>query len=186
MSSYYSNEELNKLGFKSIGQNVQISKKCSIYGANNMTIGSNVRIDDFTMLSGEINIGNFVHISAYTALYGKFGIEIGDYCGCSPRCTILSGSDDFSGNFMISPMAPEEYTNVFGKKVVLKNFVQLGANSIIMPGVVVNEGAVCAAFSFVKQDIDSWTMVGGIPAKYLKNREKKITEYVKIIKETQQ
>lgn len=35
-----------------------------------MTIGSNVRIDDFCILSGRLEFGSYVHIAAYSALYG--------------------------------------------------------------------------------------------------------------------
>lgn len=60
MSNFYNEVELKNLGLKSYGENVLISKKCSIYGAENIEIGNNVRIDDFCILSGEIKIGNCV------------------------------------------------------------------------------------------------------------------------------
>ena len=69
MSSFYTVEELSSLGLKSYGHNVLISRKCSIYGAVNITIGDNVRIDDFCILSGNITIGSNVHISAYVSLW---------------------------------------------------------------------------------------------------------------------
>ena len=68
MSSFYSNEELESLGFKKIGQNALISRKASIYGASSIEIGNDVRIDDFCFLSGNIKLGNNIHISAYSAL----------------------------------------------------------------------------------------------------------------------
>ena len=170
-SGIYEKEELIQMGMK-VGDNVRVSRKASIYSPDTIEIGNNVRIDDFCILSGNIKIKNNVHISAYTALYGRFGIEIGNYCGCSPRCTIFSGSDDFSGNYMISPMVPEKYTNVDGRKVVLEDFVQLGVNSVVMPGVTLPEGAVCGAFSFVTQDPEEWTINVGIPAKVLRKRER--------------
>ena len=52
--------------------------KASIYNPEMVRIGSNVRIDDFCMLSGEITLHNYIHVSAYSALYGKFGIELHD------------------------------------------------------------------------------------------------------------
>ena len=178
MSNIYSKEELLQMGIK-VGDKVSISKKASIYSPETIEIGNNVRIDDFCILSGNIKIGNNVHISAYTSLYGRFGIEIGNYCGCSPRCTVLSGSDDFSGEYMISPMVPEKYTNVDGRKVIMKDYSQLGANSVVMPGVVVGEGAVCGSLSFVNHDLEDWTINGGIPVKKLRNRERKILDLVK-------
>lgn len=65
-SNFYTEQELSELGLKSFGKNVLISRKCSIYGADNVTIGSHVRIDDFCVLSGHITIGNYIHISAGT------------------------------------------------------------------------------------------------------------------------
>lgn len=76
MNNFYSIKELKELGFKDIGDNVLISRKASIYSPENIKLGNHVRIDDFTILSGNIIIGNYVHISAYVALYGRFGIEI--------------------------------------------------------------------------------------------------------------
>ena len=69
-NSFYTREELLSLGIKSVGENVYISRKSSFYGCSEISIGSNVRIDDFCILSGKIEICDFVHISAYVALYG--------------------------------------------------------------------------------------------------------------------
>lgn len=182
MNSFYDKEELKILGFKSCGNNVLISRKCSIYGAENITIGNNVRIDDFCILSGVIEIGNYVHISAYSALYGKYGIKIGDFCGISPRSTLYSASDDFSGEFMISPMVPSELTNLKAGQIVLNNYVQLGANTVVMPAVSFGEGAVTGAFSLVFKDCLPWSINFGIPCKYYKARKKNILELVKSIK----
>ena len=74
MSSFYSVDELNTLGLKSFGENVLISRKCSIYSPEKISIGNNVRIDDFCILSGNISLGSHIHISAYSALYGTKGI----------------------------------------------------------------------------------------------------------------
>ena len=80
MSSFYSQEELRELGLKRYGENVLISRKSSIYQADKISIGSNVRIDDFCILSGEIEIGNYVHIAAYTSLFaGDAGIRMEDF-----------------------------------------------------------------------------------------------------------
>lgn len=181
MNNFYNKEELDELGFKSLGSNVLISKKASIYNPEEITIGSNVRIDDFCILSGKIKIGNYVHISAYTTLYGRYGIDIGNFCGCSPRCTLFSATDDFSGEFMVGPLVPEKYTNVTNGKVILKDFVQIGCNSIVMPNIIVNEGSAVGALSFVNKNLDSWGIYAGIPAKKKKERSKNILNIVKSI-----
>lgn len=71
--SFYSTDELRKLGFYSVGSNVRISRKASFYGIERISIGSNVRIDDFCVLSaglGGITIGNYIHIAVYSSLIG--------------------------------------------------------------------------------------------------------------------
>lgn len=173
-NNFYDEKELKKLGLKRYGKNVLISKKCSIYGAENISIGNDVRIDDFCILSGEITIGNYVHIAAFCALYGKFGIKIGDFCGLSPRCTLLSVTDDFSGEFMISPMVPIELCNVKGGLINLNNYVQIGTSTTIMPNIRIGEGVAVGAMSFVNKNLDDWNIYFGIPAKKIKERSKKI------------
>lgn len=180
-SNFYTDKELKEIGFKSVGKNVKVSRKCSIYGAENMEIGNDVRIDDFCVLSGKVKIGNYVHISAYNALYGRFGIEIGNFCGISPRCTLFSASDDFSGEHMISPMVPEDLTQLTMGKIVLNDYCQVGANSIVMPAVVIEEGAVCGAYSFVNHSLPAWTINVGIPCNTLEERHRNPKELSKKI-----
>ena len=105
MNSFYSEYELEILGLKKYGKNVLISKKCSIYGAGDIEIGDNVRIDDFSILSGKLTLGNYIHIAAYTALYGgNVGITIDDFSTISSRGVVYAISDDYSGNTMTNPM----------------------------------------------------------------------------------
>lgn len=179
MNSFYSEEELRSIGFKKVGKNVKISKKSSIYSSNEIEIGNNVRIDDFCLLSGNIIIKNNVHISAYTALYGGGKIEIGNFSGCSARCTLISASDDFSGNYMVGATIPDEYKNVSNGEIVLKDYVQLGANTVVMPNVLISEGAVTGAMTFVNKNLEKWGIYVGVPAKKIKDRSKNMLKLVK-------
>jgi galactoside O-acetyltransferase len=171
-TSFYNKTELAKLGLKSYGRNVLISREASFYGAGNIVLGDSVRIDDFCILSGKITIGSFVHISAYAALYGSKGIKIKDFSGISPRVTIFSATDNFNGKYLIGPLVPSKYTNVTGGKVVINKFVQIGAGSVIMPKVSIGEGAAVGALSFVNRKIKAWTINAGIPVKFIKHRDK--------------
>ena len=71
MTSFYTEEELKGLGFRHIGNGVCISRKASIYGAQNISLGDHVRIDDFCILSGRIEIGSYVHVAAATAFSSR-------------------------------------------------------------------------------------------------------------------
>lgn len=181
MNSYYSIEELEKLGFRELGEsNIYISRKCSIYGADKISIGNHVRIDDFCILSGNIEIGNYVHISAYASFFaGDAGIKIGDFVAISSRCAIYAVSDDYSGEYMTNPMVPQLYTNVMQKAVIIDKHVIVGTNTTVLPGVKINEGAAIGAMSLVKRDVDSWTINVGVPCKKIKNRSMELLQLEK-------
>lgn len=177
--SFYSREELCKLGFKSVGHNVLISRKASIYGASNMSIGDNVRIDDFVLMSGHITLGSHIHLSAYAALYGGMGIELEDYTGMSPRATIYSAMDDFGGDWLVGPIHPDGTTCVTGGKVTLQSYSHLGCNSVVFPGITVPCGTVIGAMTLVnKPGIEPWTIYAGVPARPLRPRSQKMIQYV--------
>ncbi len=171
-TSFYTQEELAILGLKSYGNNVLISRKASIYSPEKITIGDNVRIDDFCILSGNIILGSYIHISAYCALYGAEGIEMQDHTGLSARVTIYSAVDDFSGEYLLGPQHDEALTNVTGGKVLIEPFVQVCASCVILPNLTIGEGAVVGAMSFVKQSLAPWTVYAGIPVKSIKKRSK--------------
>lgn len=173
MTSFYSREELLELGFKSVGENVMISRKASIYGASNMSIGNNVRIDDFCILSGHITLGNNIHISAYVALYGAMGIEMKDFTGISAHSLVYSAMDDFSGEWLIGPIHDPSLTNVTGGMVTIESFVQIGCHCVIFPGITIGEGVVVGALSLAQRSLDPWYIYIGIPARRLKPRSRR-------------
>lgn len=180
MNSFYTSEELNQFGFKNIGENVLLSRKASIYGAEQITIGNNVRIDDFCILSGNIQIGDYVHIAAFSALYGgSEGIIIKDFANLSSRVSVYSKTDDYSGLTMSNPMIPDKYKMVNNAKVVIGKHVMIGATSVILPGIVIPEGCAFGAFSFIKGEYDEWSICTGIPAKKVKDRNKNVLDLEK-------
>lgn len=179
-TSFYTEEELKTLGLKSYGRNVMISKKVSIYGAENISIGNNVRIDDFCILSGKIRIGSFVHIAAYSALYGgNVGIEMNDFSGLSSRVIIYTESDDYSGNYLTNPTIPDKYLNIIKGKVILNKHVIIGTSSTILPAVIIDEGVAVGAMSLVNKSLDEWGIYAGSPCRKIKDRSKKLLELEK-------
>ncbi|MZP66906.1 MAG: acyltransferase [Bacteroidales bacterium] len=178
-NSFYSRDELAGLGLKSYGENVLISRFARLYSPGTIEIGSHVRIDDFCILSGTIKLGSHIHISAYCALYGKFGIVMEDYSGLSPRCTVFSATDDFSGDYLIGPMVDESLTNVTGGEVRIGRYSQLGAGCVVMPKVKIGEGVALGAMSLVLKDIDPWKIYKGIPATHHKDRSRKMLDFLR-------
>ncbi len=178
MSSFYTEAELQKLGFKFLGKNNRISRNACFYSPQDITIGNNVRIDDFCILSGNITLGSNIHISAYVALFGANGIEMGDYSGISPKSVVYSAMDDFSGDFLIGPIHPQDTTSVKGGIVHIEKYVQIGSNTVVFPNLTIAEGAVIGACSLVRGDIPEWSVCYGIPAKKHKQRRKGLLRFV--------
>jgi len=172
-TSFYEKDELRQLGLHSYGENVLISRLCSIYGAENISIGSNVRIDDFCVITSgpqKTIIGNYVHLGPQTTLMGE-DIRIGNFVGISTKVSIFSINDDFSGNSLsICIGVPDNLRKVRRGKIRIGNHVQIGANTVILPDVFISNVVSIGAISLVTQNCDSYSIYAGIPAKRIKEK----------------
>ena len=180
--AFLTESEIKLMGFKNIGENVLLSDKASYYNCKNISIGNNVRIDDFCVLSagvGGIDIGNFVHIAAYSLLVGSGKIKIKNFAGISSRVSIYSSSDDYSGEYMTNPMIPTEYTNVQHGNVTLGKHVIIGSGTVILPNVEIEDGVAVGALSLVNKSCDSFYIYAGNPAKKIKKRKENLLELEK-------
>lgn len=174
-----SREAIERLGFSKVGDNVLISEKASIYNASKISIGNNVRIDDFAVLSagnGGITIGNHVHIALGVSLIGSGKITLSDFCGISSRVSIYSSNDDYSGVTMTGPTLSTDYTNVTHADVFVGKHVVVGSGSVILPGITLEEGAIVGALSFVSKDCKAFGIYVGTPAKYVKERKRDLLQ----------
>ena len=176
MIGYFSNEELAELGFGAVGKNVRISKTSTIYNRGNVFIGDNVRIDNFCTLAisgnGRLEIGNHVQISAYSFINGTADVILKDFVTFAPAVRIFSTTDDYSGKTMTNATLPSEYLGSHSEAVILEKHVIVGVASSIMPGVILKEGTAVAGHSFVNQNSEAFTLIGGVPAKFIKSRAK--------------
>lgn len=183
-TSFYTKSELANLGLKSFGENVLISKKCSIYSPEKITIGNNVRIDDFCLLSGNITLENYIHIAAYCGLFaGDAGIIFKDFSGLSSRCAIYAMTDDYSGNFLTNPMVLDEDRNIIKGKVIIGKHCVVGTGSTILPNVELGEGCSFGAMCLINQNTPPWGIYVGIPCKRIRERSKKVLDLEKKYKE---
>lgn len=184
--SFMSSRELKSLGLKSYGRDVLISKKASIYGASNISIGNNVRIDDFCIISssgGQISIGNHIHIGAYSSLFGGGDIEMKDFTGLSSYVALISASDDFSGNYLVGPTMDEDCLNLKKAKITMERYTICGCKALILPGVTMAEGSILGANSMAVRDLEHWHIYSGSPAKKFKAREDGLIKKAEIMEE---
>lgn len=95
-----------------------------------------------------------VSIGKYTMLANEVKIIGGDHIYDKPGYPIL-----FSGRDVLN-------------KTIIGDDVWVGACTIVMTGVHIGDGAIVAAGSVVTKDVEPFVVVGGVPAKYIKNRFK--------------
>lgn len=183
---YYSEDRLRAFGFKSVGKNVLVAKNCTIIGVENISIGNNVRIDGFSTIvasgDGSFEIGSYVHIGGYSAIFAGAGVVLGDFSGLSQGVKIYSKSDDYSGEFMTNPTVPSSLTGVISGNVVIGRHAIIGSQSIIMPNINIAEGTAVGANSLITKSTEEWSIYFGSPAKKIKNRKKNPLDLEKLLK----
>lgn len=177
--SYLTKDEITAMGFKRVGDNVFLSSKASYYNCKNITIGNNTRIDDFAVLSageGGIEIGNYIHIAVYSSIIGAGKVVLKDFSNVSSKVSIYSSNDDYSGEFMTNPMVPSEFTNVTHGAVTIGKHVIVGAGSVILPNVILEDGVAIGALSLVTKNCEEFGIYAGNPAKKIKSRKRDLLE----------
>lgn len=176
--------EIERMGFSSIGENVLISDRASFYNCANISIGNNVRIDDYCVVAagvGGVSIGNYVHIAVYSSLIGAGAIVMSDFSGLSSRVSIYSSSDDYSGVALTNPTVPKMYTNVTSEDVYIGRHVIVGCGSVILPGVTLEDGVAVGALSLICKDCKSFGVYAGSPARYIKERKRDLLDLERIL-----
>lgn len=175
--AYLTRDEMANMGFKHVGENAHLSDRASYYNCKNISIGANVRIDDFVVLSageGGIHIGNYIHIAVYSSLIGAGKITLEDFCNISSKVSIYSSNDDYSGEYMTNPMVPRELTNVAHGPVTIGKHVIVGSGAVVLPNVILNDGVAIGALSLVNASCDAFSIYSGVPVKKIRERKRNL------------
>lgn len=158
-----------------VGEDVKIDRTVQLIGSKNIRIGSHVRIDSYCILIGGkgILIGSYVHLAwgcHLTATGAPITLE--DFTGLSSGVKIFSATDDYSDGHLTNPMVPDEFKNVRSASVILRKHSIIGANSVIMPGSLLEQGAAVGALSYINKIVPEFSIVGGNPPRLIGKRNK--------------
>lgn len=146
-----------------------ISPNCRIRYPESFFVQDNSVVDDFCYFSTRVFIGEYSHIASQCTIAGGNNsyFECGRFGGLASGVRIFCSSDDFVND--IANVLPSECQGikncVIEGDVILKDFVTIGTNTVIMPGNVIPEGAVIGAMSFVPKNCDilePWGVYAGI------------------------
>jgi len=137
-----------KLFIKKGGNRVFVFSQCRLLSPGGILFGDNVIVNHHTDLDGhgQLNIGSNVMIGPY--------------------CMVLTSQHDYH-----SIEIPIMEQKILLGKVKIGDDVWVGAHSIILPNIVVGQGAVIGANSVVTRDVPSFAVVAGSPAKVIKYRK---------------
>lgn len=113
----------------------------------------------YTDCGKNIKLGKGVFINAGCQFQDQGGITIGDGTLIGPKTVIAT---------LNHHMNPEKRANLNPAPVTIGKNVWIGANCTILPGVTIGDGAIIAAGAVVNKNVKANTVVGGVPAKYIK------------------
>lgn len=110
--------------------------------------------------TGGIDIAEDTTINRDVTLDGRGQLHIGRHVSISEGVKILTAGHDIDSSDFALRLAP----------VRISDWVWIGANALIMPGVTIGEGAVVGAGSVVTRDVQPYTVVAGSPARFVRSR----------------
>lgn len=139
------------------------------------SVGTNVSVGDGTIIGfgDNIHVGNNVSINYRCILNDCNSIVIGNDVLIAPGVQINTASHPTKLSERLTPnwnpTSGEYRWQTFAKPVIIGDGCWIGANATIIGGVTIGDGAVVAAGAVVTKDVEPNTMVGGVPARLLKN-----------------
>ena len=170
--------------------NFVVDLRTPIQGKTYLRIAPDSIIDGsfvFESENGEISVGSNVEVAGGSTLISCNEIRIEDdviigwgttfYDHNSHSTDIKYRINDVKrelGNHRNKkpPLVGKDWEHVTSKPIVVKKGAWIGFGSTIMKGVTIGEGAIIAARSVVVKDVAPYTIVGGNPAKYIKDVER--------------
>jgi len=116
-----------------------------------------------------VSIDDFTYINHNTDIYGQGNVTIGKYVLIGQNCNIMSVKHAFSD--IKKPIALQGITT---GPIKIEDDVWIGANVTILPNVVIHKGAIVGANAVVTKDVEANSIVGGVPARFIRYRFAKL------------
>lgn len=129
--------------------------------------GKGLRIADFVTIKFPENIvvGDDVSFNEYDWIDGNGEIEIGNYVSIGPRVSMVSFEHGHEERDIPIKLQEKVY-----RKIIIEDNVWIGSGAFIKGGVTIGTGSIIAAGAVVLNDVEPYTVVGGIPAKLISRR----------------
>lgn len=154
---------------KRCGDGLMIASQVEFKHLETFEIGAGVFIGCGAYLQGRFDgicvIGDNVWIGPYSYFDAR-ELTIEDHVGWGPGAKVL-GSQHVGTPFEL----PIIQTNLEIKPVRIKKGADIGTNAVILPGITVGEGSIVGAGAVVTTDVPDYSIVAGVPARFLRWRD---------------
>jgi galactoside O-acetyltransferase len=159
---------------RSCGEDVKIFPMAKIAFPHVVDLGSHCKIRDFVFIfAGEgVKIGEYTDMQPHVTIWGGGETIIGDRVSVGPGTVLLSAVYSHADGLKMVDGMPDGSSNALYGKLVIHNDVYIGANCTLMPNIVIGEGSVLGAGSFINKDTEPWGIYAGSPAKKIGVRNK--------------
>jgi maltose O-acetyltransferase len=116
--------------------------------------------------NGEIIVGDDSYIGEYSTIQAiaEYKVIIGNKCQISHNVRIYTGTDQADQDFSLSDRIAKN------GNVIIEDYVWIGANVFINPGIIIGKNSIVGANSVVTKNVMPNTIVGGVPAKLIRNK----------------
>lgn len=150
--THYTREELLALGFASVGRDVSVSKDVRFFAISG-SLGDNVRIDTYAILTGDIVLAERVHISPFCFLSASGGrITMHADSGVGSHVALLTKSDDYTA-------AEVNDDNKLSGDITVGQNTIIGSGCKLFPGVTVGANASIGSHCILTTDVKPGDMV---------------------------
>jgi acetyltransferase-like isoleucine patch superfamily enzyme len=153
ISPFYSRDELLASGFSSVGEPVWVSRQASLVGVSG-SLGKQVHIGDFCVLSGRLEIGDHARIAEFCLLNGEAGLlSLGAWSIVEERVSIFTRCDDVQASALGGVLAPQEMQKSISGDVSVGRAALVGALSVLMPGLSIGDAAALGPNCLVSESV---------------------------------
>jgi acetyltransferase-like isoleucine patch superfamily enzyme len=167
---------------KFCGEGVRLYPLCKMIHCQNAELDNYCQIMDYAFIDAgkSLQIGKYSTITWHCLLEGGANIKIGDRVFIGPGTKILSSTYELDGFYAIEHIPIQCRQTRFGD-ITINDDAYIGANSVVLPGVTIGEGAVVGACSLVNRNLKPWGVYFGNPVKLVGERERPTEERKKIL-----
>ena len=168
------NEDIKK-DLKYCGENVFIANNVLFANPKGVVLHDNVRIDPFSLITTQLEVGSYVQICSHTVLSGgkQQKIILGDWTFIGYGSKLFCSSEDYGGDY--GPVNEFWGSNkIFRGDIIFNDYSGIASDVIVFPKVNIPIGCTVGAKSFVytKNDLKEWSVFIGNPLKFHKERNK--------------